>query len=91
MANLSITLTSVRQTQDTKSRVVVVEAGGVIVGGEFLYKDSTNLYRRAKWDGTTEESEAVAFALTGAAATGQYVTVIEGKCIFSPRGFRSHI
>ncbi|GAI99833.1 unnamed protein product, partial [marine sediment metagenome] len=70
MPNLNITLTSVRMTQDTKSRVIVVEAGGVIVGGEFLYKTSLGLYLRANSAGTEEEAKAVAFALTGAAASG---------------------
>ncbi len=84
MPNLVITLTSVRLTQDTKSRVSIVEAGGVVVGGEFTYRTSAGLYLRAMSNGTAEEAEAIAFALTGAASPGQYIAILQGKCTFNP-------
>ena len=84
MANLAITVTSIRLSADCKSRIRHVEAGGLLVAGEFAYKTAAGLYLRAQSDSTAAEAEAIAFCLTGAAASGQYVAVLEGKCTFNP-------
>lgn len=82
--NLVMTPTSIRLTQDTKSRVDTVEAGGVLVINEFAYRTPAGLYLRAKSSGTEEEAGGFVFCLSGASSPGQYVTVLRGKCTFSP-------
>jgi|ETNvirnome_6_100_1030635.scaffolds.fasta_scaffold127072_1 hypothetical protein len=84
MANLVITVTSIRLSTDCKSAIHHVKAGGILVAGEFAYKTSAGLYLRGQSDGTAAEAEAIAFCLTGAGASGQYVAVLEGKCTFNP-------